>query len=79
VPPPPAVPPDLKKPKGEMGFHFDRLGVRVPTILVSPYVEPGTVVHAQHEHTSIIKTITEKWGVEPLTERDKAANHLGEV
>jgi phospholipase C len=77
VSPPEAVVPDPKKPKGEMGFGFDRLGVRVPAILVSPYVEPGTVVHTQHEHTSIIKTITQKWGLDSLTERDKAASHLG--
>jgi phospholipase C len=42
VPPPwGAVPPDDDS--GEFGFGFDRSGVRVPTVLVSPLIAPGTV------------------------------------
>ena len=40
VPPPTATPPDRSGP-GEMGFTFDRLGVRVPTIVVSAYTAAG--------------------------------------
>jgi phospholipase C len=43
-----------------MGFAFDRLGVRVPTVLVSAWVEPGTVIHTPLQHTSLIKTMSEK-------------------
>jgi phospholipase C len=47
-------------------FHFDRLGVRVPAILVSPWIAAGTVIpgpedpagHA-FEHASIPATVTE--------------------
>ena len=28
---------------GEFGFDFTRFGVRVPTVLVSPWIEAGTV------------------------------------
>jgi phospholipase C len=43
VPPPwGATPPDDTA--GEFGFGFDRFGVRVPTVLVSPLVAPGTDV-----------------------------------
>jgi phospholipase C len=42
VPPPwGAVPPDADA--GEFGFGFDRFGIRVPTVLVSPLIAPGTV------------------------------------
>ncbi|KAL8170155.1 hypothetical protein V2J09_021959 [Rumex salicifolius] len=46
-------------------FNFDRLGVRVPAILVSPRIDPGTVLHepmgpyptSQFEHSSIPATV----------------------
>jgi phospholipase C len=50
--------------KSPTGFKFDRLGARVPTILVSPYVQKGTVFRSQtnvpYDHTSLIAT-TLKW------------------
>ena len=42
-----------------MAFKFDRLGVRVPAILVSPWVPRGTVVSGRvFEHASIPATVT---------------------
>jgi len=42
-------------------FHFDRFGVRVPTIIVSSYVKPGTVFRSPsdtpYDHTSILATL----------------------
>jgi phospholipase C len=39
-------------------FHFDRLGVRVPAILVSPWVEKGAVVSGRNfDHASIPATV----------------------
>lgn len=29
-------------------FKFDRLGVRVPTILISPWIEPGTGINSSY-------------------------------
>lgn len=41
-------------------FYFDRLGVRVPAILVSPWVARGRVISDQvFEHASIPATITD--------------------
>jgi len=41
-------------------FAFDRLGVRVPAILISPYVPKGTVVDGRvFEHASIPNTVTQ--------------------
>ena len=39
-------------------FQFDRLGVRVPTILVSPWIPKGTVENRVFDHASIPATIT---------------------
>jgi phospholipase C len=54
-------------------FDFTRLGVRVPAVIVSPWVAKGTVLHAsdeesgssssapsQYEHSSIISTFVHK-------------------
>ncbi|TCP59620.1 phospholipase C [Tumebacillus sp. BK434] len=87
VPPPRVAPPQPHAPSGQHGFRFDRLGVRVPTLLVSPYIEAGTVYRAQDEngqevpldHCSVIKTITKRWGLQPLTVRDEAAYDLSGV
>jgi len=42
VPPGPVPPPDPAAPPGEFGFRFDRSGYRVPAVIVSPSVEPGS-------------------------------------
>jgi hypothetical protein len=41
-----------------MPFAFDRLGVRVPAILVSPWIPKGTVVDRVFDHASIPGTVT---------------------
>lgn len=90
VSPPAAVPPQVYE-KPECGFRFDRLGVRVPAVLVSPYIEPGTVfrptadvagkrVAVPLDHTCVIKTLRNRWGIrEPLTGRDDAAADLAQA
>ena len=48
-------------------FGFDRFGVRVPTLFVSPYIEAQTVIRSPTEvpfdHTSIIATVLTWMGV----------------
>jgi phospholipase C len=74
VPPGPVPPPDPAAPAGEMGFTFDRSGYRVPAILVSPWVEPGSVYNDEYRHTSLIATLRKQWGLgDPLTQRDASA------
>lgn len=61
-------------------FNFDRLGVRVPTIMVSPWINKGTVVHrpsgpypsSEFEHSSIPATIKKMFNLSAnfLTHRD---------
>jgi phospholipase C len=77
VPPPSgAVPPDDTP--GEFGFDFTRFGVRVPAVLVSPLIPAGTVYRvpagsAPLDHTSVLKTVENRWGLPALTARDAAA------
>jgi phospholipase C len=82
APPWTAAPPDNTA--GEMGFGFNRFGVRVPAVLVSPLIPAGTVFRAPaggppHDHTSILKTIETRFGLAALTARDAAAADLGDV
>jgi len=76
VPPPACDAPDDKP--GDLGFDFKRLGVRVPTVLVSPYINPGTVSHIQFDHTSLISTVrkllTGVWQDNVLGMRARNAN-----
>jgi len=75
VAPPVAVPPDSKS--GEEGFGFDRLGVRVPTIVVSAWVGPESVVTSNFRATSVIRTLRDWWRLGPsLTARDADAPSL---
>jgi phospholipase C len=52
---------------------FGSYGVRVPAIIVSPWVEPRTVSHAVFDHTSIIKTILARFCPQVLRETPRAA------
>ncbi len=62
---PPACQPDgfVAQPEDTgtgMPFAFDRLGVRVPAILISPFIPKGTVVDGRiFEHACIPNTMTE--------------------
>ena len=70
--PPPnhATPPDPDAPPGQDGFLFNRFGVRVPTVVVSPWIEAGTVCRAPgrvpFDHTSIIATVRNCLGLKEL-------------
>ena len=41
-------------------------GSRIPTIIVSPFAKHGFVDHTSYDTTSILKLITERFGLEPL-------------
>ena len=72
--PPGAVPaPDPAAPAGQFGFTFERSGYRVPAIVVSPWVESGSVFSDEHRHTSMISTLAKLWGIGTFTQRDAAA------
>ena len=51
-------------------------GLRVPALLVSPYVREAYVDHTTLDFTSILKFIENNWGVAPLATRDAQANDI---
>jgi phospholipase C len=58
-----------------MPFAFDRLGVRVPAILISPYVPKGTVVDGRvFEHACIPNTVTQFFLNGDAKRTDREAN-----
>ena len=74
VPPGPVPAPEESAPAGQYGFRFDRSGYRVPAIVVSPWVEPGTVFNEEHRHTSLLATLRKRWDIgDAFTERDRSA------
>lgn len=85
VPPPANVPSPDGIDSVDPPFDFTRLGVRIPTVAISPWIKKGSVFHAsedpsagQYEHSSIAATVVHKLfpparGYPPpeyLTERD---------
>lgn len=81
VPPPAAVSPGPPYPDG---FRFDRFGVRVPTVLISPWIPAGSVVRPPEggppfDHTSVIATLHRAFnlGPEPTPRVEAAPDLLG--
>jgi phospholipase C len=76
VPSPDGIPPEVN----QTNYNFDRLGLRVPFILASPWIDKGVVEHSptngptstsQYEHSSIPSTLHSIFGTTSfLTKRD---------
>lgn len=80
VPPPSATPPG----KPSQPFNFDRYGVRVPAVMVSPYIRQGTIIRPSgnipFDHTSILATLRKRFNLgPPLSNRDAVAPDLASV
>jgi phospholipase C len=60
VDPPATVPPDNGIDASK--FDFKKLGVRVPTVLVSPWLDQG-VIQDTFDHTSLLKFVCDKWSI----------------
>ncbi len=71
VVPPSAVPPDNKTDH----YAFNQLGLRVPCILVSPWVGKRAE-HTVFDHTSLLKYLINRWGLGALGARTANANSL---
>jgi phospholipase C len=79
VAPPAAPKPDDIAPllaPGDVPAGFDRYGVRVPVLVVSPFSKPHFVSHVVSDHTSILSLIEHRFQLAPLTRRDAHANPL---
>jgi phospholipase C len=67
----PPVLPDADPDHAQAGF-------RVPAVVVSPFARRGYVGHEVYDHTSILKMVEWRFGLDPLTARDAAARNLAE-
>ncbi len=82
VAPPAACRPDDVEPRlgsSDVPGHFDRLGVRVPFLAISPFVKHHFVSHATYDHTSILKFVEQKWNLPALTARDANADGFSDL
>jgi phospholipase C len=66
--PPACVPPDHHVSE----FSFAQYGIRVPAVLVSPWLKKQ-VISDVFDHTSLLKYVTDLWGLGPLGARTAAA------
>jgi phospholipase C len=62
----------------EYGFTFTTYGVRVPAVIVSPYVA-AAVDHTVYDHTSVLASLEWLLGIPPLTARDESAKAIGGI
>jgi len=69
---PPATAPDVSSDTALRGF-------RVPALVISPRARRNYVAHNAYDHTSVLRMIEWRWGLQPLTPRDSAARNLAEV
>ncbi|HEX9027843.1 MAG TPA: alkaline phosphatase family protein, partial [Anaerolineales bacterium] len=75
VPPPEGVPNPDGKVSTDPPFDFTRLGLRVPALLVSPFIEKGIQDNTIYEHASVPATLKKLFDLpDYLTRRDRAAN-----
>ena len=77
VPPPPACPPDDIEPmleKRHVRARFDRLGMRTPFIVVSPFAKAHYVSHEVYSHSSVPRLVQARFGLPALSARDANAS-----
>jgi phospholipase C len=82
VPPPAACLPDDIAPlisPTDYQAAFDRFGIRVPFVAVSPFSRKRYVSHTPRDHTSILRFIETRFDLPALTSRDANADPLLEL
>lgn len=78
VAPTSAFPPGDGSP-GQDGFTFNRLGIRVPMVMISSRILENSIINQPCDHTSFLATLTEKWGLPALTNRSANAHSVGDA
>ena len=84
VPPPAAVSPDARN---QDGFAFNRYGVRVPAVIISPWIPAGSIIRRPQssiypfDHTSVAATLRTLFGLmgDSLSDREAVAPHVLDV
>ena len=56
-----------------------RLGFRVPAVAMGPFAPQQLDQSGPYEHCSVLKMIEWRWGLEPMTVRDRRAKNLADA
>lgn len=56
--------------------QFDRLGLRVPFVMISPFAKKKYVSHKTYDHTSVTRFIEMLWDLPAMSARDANADAL---
>jgi len=60
-------------PEAPQMLDYDGLGLRIPMLIISPYVKKGKVSHTHYEHGSILRFVEDIWGLPRLAASDARA------
>ncbi|HWI72107.1 MAG TPA: alkaline phosphatase family protein [Baekduia sp.] len=71
---PPRVPDDRSN--TDINTDFGQMGLRIPAVAISPWARRGHVDHGIYGFESILKMIRHRYGLPPLTRRDKYARNI---
>jgi phospholipase C len=71
---PPRVPDDRNS--RDLNEDWGQMGMRIPAVALSPYARRGHVDHGTYGFESILKMIEYKFGLAPLTKRDRYATNI---
>ncbi|MEP7141798.1 MAG: alkaline phosphatase family protein [Ferruginibacter sp.] len=64
--------------KSDLPHVFESLGPRIPAIIASPFVKPGSVCHSLFDHTSVLHFLSEKFAPgNPVSETVNERNAKG--
>ena len=75
--PPPAGP--VTAAERALGYTDGLRGFRVPCLVISPWSQHAGVSHTVFDHTSVLKLIEWRFGLQPLSVRDANANNLAQL
>ena len=79
TPPPAPSPGDARRMPAAVnkyGFTFQQYGVRVPAVVVSPWIARNVIDHRLYDHASVPATVETLFGLAPMTQRDANANNM---
>lgn len=76
---PPKVPDDNQSPYEGEHPDYSQLGFRVPCVVISPWSPQTVVTDGPYEHCSVLRMMEWRWGLEPMSLRDRSAKNLAET
>lgn len=77
--PPPACQDDTVQTGPGPFPDLKRLGFRVPAVAIGPFAPRKIETAGPYEHCSILRMIEWRWGLEPMTLRDRTAKNLADA